>query len=153
MQRRSTADETGRLTRQLWWEFIATRATWARDELIRLHLYIPEHHTRQLARSCPGHRDQLYADGLLGLWWAVERYDYRRDTVPFTVIAHSRVRELMVSGLRKRFAYRRRNRPVSLSKAVGDDGTCVGDLIADTRESDPADVAAYREIERFMAAA
>lgn len=84
---------------QLW---IDTRDKDAADFLIQQYIPLVQYHVKRISIGLPKNLrlDDLFSHGLLGLYDALEKFDYNRD-LKFDTYASFRIRGAIIDGLRK----------------------------------------------------
>ncbi|WP_017753781.1 FliA/WhiG family RNA polymerase sigma factor [Calidifontibacillus oryziterrae] len=87
---------------QIWQRWIETRDPQAGDSLIRLYMPLVNYHVQRISVGLPKSvsRDDVKSYGLMGLYDALEKFDYKRD-LKFDTYASFRIRGAIIDGLRK----------------------------------------------------
>lgn len=87
---------------QIWQRWIDTKDPQAGDSLIRLYMPLVNYHVQRITVGLPKsvNRDDVKSYGLMGLYDALEKFDYTRD-LKFDTYASFRIRGAIIDGLRK----------------------------------------------------
>lgn len=87
---------------QMWKKWINDRDTHAGDMLIRQYIPLVSYHVQRIAAGLPAavSKDDLKSFGMMGLFDALEKFDYNRD-LKFDTYASFRIRGAILDGLRK----------------------------------------------------
>ncbi|MBM7701890.1 FliA/WhiG family RNA polymerase sigma factor [Metabacillus iocasae] len=93
----STSEE-----QQYWEQWIQSRDSHAGNMLVKKYLPLVNYHVQRIAVSLPKtiNKDELKSLGLMGLYDALEKFDYERE-LKFDTYASFRVRGAILDGLRK----------------------------------------------------
>ncbi len=86
----------------IWKRWIERRDHEACDELIRIYLPLVEYHVQRISVGLPRNvnKEDLKSHGLIGLYDALEKFDYTRE-LKFDTYASFRIRGAIIDGLRQ----------------------------------------------------
>ncbi|WP_102346920.1 FliA/WhiG family RNA polymerase sigma factor [Bacillus sp. Marseille-P3661] len=87
---------------QIWQRWIKTKDPQAGDSLIRLYMPLVNYHVQRISVGLPKsvNKEDIKSYGLLGLYDALEKFDYTRE-LKFDTYASFRIRGAIIDGLRK----------------------------------------------------
>ncbi|MQR88738.1 FliA/WhiG family RNA polymerase sigma factor [Bacillus megaterium] len=88
--------------RKIWQEWIETRDSHAGNMLVKKYMPLVNYHVQRISVGLPKniHKEELRSLGLIGLYDALEKFDYGRD-LKFDTYASFRIRGAIIDGLRK----------------------------------------------------
>lgn len=88
--------------RHLWKKWVENRDNDACDELIRMYFPLVDYHVQRISVGLPRNvsKDDLQSHALMGLYDALEKFDYTRD-LKFDTYASFRIRGSIIDGLRQ----------------------------------------------------
>lgn len=86
----------------LWKKWVENRDVDACDELIRMYFPLVDYHVQRISVGLPRNvnKEDLKSHALMGLYDALEKFDYTRD-LKFDTYASFRIRGSIIDGLRK----------------------------------------------------
>jgi RNA polymerase sigma factor FliA len=86
----------------IWKKWIEQRDNEACDELIRMYLPLVDYHVQRISVGLPRNvnKDELKSHALMGLYDALEKFDYSRE-LKFDTYASFRIRGSIIDGLRQ----------------------------------------------------
>jgi RNA polymerase sigma factor for flagellar operon FliA len=88
--------------RHLWKKWVENRDDDACDELIRMYFPLVDYHVQRISVGLPRNvsKEDLKSHALMGLYDAIEKFDYTRD-LKFDTYASFRIRGSIIDGLRQ----------------------------------------------------
>ncbi|WP_176583357.1 FliA/WhiG family RNA polymerase sigma factor [Priestia megaterium] len=87
---------------KIWQEWRETRDSHAGNMLVKKYMPLVNYHVQRISVGLPKniHKEELRSLGLIGLYDALEKFDYGRD-LKFDTYASFRIRGAIIDGLRK----------------------------------------------------
>lgn len=88
--------------KQDWERWTTSRDSAACDRLVKAYLPLVEYHVQRIGSNLPRNvqLDDLRSNGMLGLYDALEKFDYKRE-LKFDTYASFRIRGAIIDGLRQ----------------------------------------------------
>ncbi|RBN40028.1 FliA/WhiG family RNA polymerase sigma factor, partial [Priestia megaterium] len=84
---------------KIWQEWIETRDSHAGNMLVKKYMPLVNYHVQRISVGLPKniHKEELRSLGLIGLYDALEKFDYGRD-LKFDTYASFRIRGAIIDG-------------------------------------------------------